>query len=124
MPNIDLRQRSFDLAVRIVRLCRYLDRQPGSTRALSAQLIRSGTSVGANVEEAQAGQSKADFVCKMMIALKEARETCYWLRVLSASRTLPSAKISELQTEAEQIRNILGAIVVSTKKNLRSAGGD
>ena len=119
MPETDIRQRSFDLAVRIVRLCRHLDRQPGSIRTISHQLVRAGTSVGANVEEAQAGQSKADFVCKMVIALKEARETCYWLRVIAASHILATEKVSDLQNEAEQIKKILGSIVVATKKSVR-----
>ena len=70
---------------KIVRLCRSLDSKPRSLRILAQQLLRSGTSVGANVQEAQAGQSRADFISKYSIALKEARETLYWLRLLDAS---------------------------------------
>ena len=100
MDEPGIQQRSFDLAVRVVRLCRHLDRQPGSIRALSNQLVRAGTSIGANVEEAQAGQSRADFICKISIALKEARETCYWLRVLAASGIVSGENFSSLQNEA------------------------
>ncbi|WP_276753324.1 four helix bundle protein, partial [Chlorogloeopsis fritschii] len=60
-------------------------------------------------------QSKADFIGKMMIALKESRETRYWLRLLVASEIVPQEKISQLQTEAEELTRILGAIIISTK---------
>ena len=69
----DIRKRTFDLAIRMVKLCKHLEEEPGVGRTLSWQLLRSGTSIGANVEEAQAGQSKADFISKNAIALKEAR---------------------------------------------------
>ncbi|HEX8845810.1 MAG TPA: four helix bundle protein [Pyrinomonadaceae bacterium] len=71
----EIQSRTFEFAVRIVNLCRRLDEQPGVGRTIGRQLLRSGTSIGANVEEAQAGQSKADFISKISIALKEARET-------------------------------------------------
>ncbi len=83
---------------------------------MSKQLLRSGTSVGANVEEAQAGQSKADFISKMSIALKEARETNYWLRLIEASEKVKSEKIAEIKKESEEIKKILAAIIVSSKK--------
>ncbi len=83
---------------------------------LAKQLLRSGTSVGANVEEAQAGQSRSDFVHKMAIALKEARETNYWLRLLEASEMLPKEKLAELIKESDEIKKIIGAIIVSSKK--------
>ena len=69
----DICDRTFAFAVRIVKLCRYLNKQPDIDRMLTKQLIRSGTSIGANVEEAQAGQSTPDFISKYAIALKEAR---------------------------------------------------
>ena len=69
----DIRERAFKFAVRIIKLCQHLDKKPGAPRTLSSQLLRAGTSVGANVEEAQAGQSRADFISKNAIALKEAR---------------------------------------------------
>ena len=83
---------------------------------LAKQLLRSATSIGANVEEAQAGQSRLDFISKMAIALKEARETNYWLRLLEASELLPKEKLAELLKESEEIKKIIGAIIVSSKK--------
>jgi four helix bundle protein len=77
----DIRERAFELAVRIIKACQFLDEQLGVGRTLGKQLIRSGTSIGANLEEAQAGQSRADLISKNAIALKEARETHYWLRL-------------------------------------------
>jgi len=68
------------------------------------------------VEEAQAGQSRADFISKNAIALKEARETHYWLRLLVASKVLPESRISELRDEAEQLMRIIGSIVVSARR--------
>lgn len=73
----DITDRTFNFAVRIVNLCKVLDEKPGVRRVLYKQLIRSGTSIGANVEESQSAQSKADFVHKLEISLKEARETRY-----------------------------------------------
>lgn len=113
----DIRERAFEFAVRIVKkICQFLDEQPGVARTLSKQLIRSGTSIGANLEEAQAGQSKADFISKNAIALKEVRETYYWLRLLSATDILPESRIQSLQIEAEEIMKIIGAIVSPNKK--------
>lgn len=112
----DIRERAFQFAVRIVKIGQFLDQQPGVARTLSRQLIRSGTSIGANLEEAQAGQSKADFISKNAIALKEARETHYWLRLLSATEIIPEHRIQPLQSEAEEIMKIIGAIIVSSKK--------
>jgi len=81
----DIRERTFAFALEIARLCQRLEKQSGVHRTLGRQLLRSGTSIGANMEEAQAGQSRADFVSKCAIALKEARETTYWLRLIRES---------------------------------------
>ena len=111
----DIRERAFDFAVRVIRLCRYLDQRPGTSRALSRQVLRSGTSVGANLEEAQGAHTKNDFIYKNEIALKEARETKYWLRLLVASELVSSHRIDPLLQEADELSKILGAIVVSAK---------
>ena len=71
----DIKERTFEFAGRIIKLCQHLDKEAGVPGTLSNQLLKAGTSVGANVEEAQAGQSRADFISKNAIALKEARET-------------------------------------------------
>lgn len=109
--------RTFDFAVRIVNLCKALDEKPGVARTLSKQLIRSGTSIGANVEECQATQSKADFVHKLEIALKEARETRYWLRLLMAVELFPESRLLPLLNESEELIKIIASIVVKTKLN-------
>ena len=83
MQNIQ--DRAFEFACRIVKLHRTLTRKGGTARRLAAQLLDAGTSVGSNLEEAEAGQSKADFISKCRIALKEARESRYWLRLFAAT---------------------------------------
>lgn len=113
--------RSFDFSVRVVKLCRFLESQDRVSKTLANQLLRSGTSIGANVEEAQAGQSKADFIAKMSIARKEARETHYWLRLLKESEIVSDAQLSEIITEADEIIRILTAIVKTSQT--RSASG-
>src|SRR5437763_9917699 len=112
----DIKERTFEFAVRIVKLCQYLDKTPGACRTLSGQLLRAGTSVGANVEEAQAGQSRPDFISKNSIALKEARECHYWLRILIAAKVMPEKRLAELRDEAEELKLILGSIVIRTTK--------
>ena len=112
----DIKDRTFDFAVEIVHLCQDLDKTPGTTRTLGRQLLRSGTSVGANVEEAQAGQSRPDFISKYSIALKEARETIYWLRLLKTSGVSTGQRLEILRQEAEQIARIIGSIIVNTRK--------
>ena len=113
----DLPPRTFEFARRIVELCRTLDQTPGVSRTLANQLLRSGTSIGANVEEAQAGQSRADFVAKAYIACKEARETHYWLRLLAASQIVEPERLSDLTSEASQLVAILTSIVKSARAN-------
>ncbi len=109
--KVDLQERTFEFARRIVKLCQHLDRTPGVSRVLANQLLRSGTSIGANVEEGQAGQSRADFVSKMSIACKEARETHYWLRLLVAAEIVDQTRLSGLLDESNQLVAILTTIV-------------
>jgi|GEM_PF-345887 len=107
MESIDITNRIFEFAKRIVRLCQNLEEKGGISRTLQNQLLRSGTSIGANVEEAQAGQSKADFVSKIYIACKEARETKYWLRLLVATEIVSSHKLESLIKEANVPRPMI-----------------
>ena len=107
----DLPKRTFEFARFIVKLCQTLEKQPGTSRTLSAQLLRSGTSIGANVEEAQAAQSKADFISKYRIACKEARETHYWLRLMAATELAPEAQLVKLQGECNELITILTSII-------------
>jgi four helix bundle protein len=111
----DIKERAFEFALRIIKLFQHLDKKPGVPRTLSYQLLKAGTSVGANIEEAQAGQSRPDFISKNSIALKEARECHYWLRLLIAAKIMPEKSVAELRDEADEIKRILGSIVIRTK---------
>ena len=115
---VDVRERAFDFAVRIVKLCKYLEKNSGVSRNVIMQLLDAGTSVGANLEEAKAGQSTADFIHKNAIALKEARESNYWLRLILATETFKDdvrSGIENLRDEAFVIAKILGKTIVNTK---------
>lgn len=113
-PNIA--ERSFTYALQVVKLYRELQRNEVG-RVLGRQFLRSGTSIGANVHEAQGGQSKADFIAKMSIAHKEARETLYWLRLLRESQIIPADRFHDIADETEQIIRILSSILLSGKRN-------
>lgn len=104
-------ERSFLFAVRIVKLCQYLEKQDRVSRTLANQLLRSGTSIGANIEEAQAAQSKADFIAKISISRKEARETLYWLRLLKESEMVSESKLEGIIKESDELVRILTSIV-------------
>ena len=109
-------ERSFDFAVRVIKLCQFLDERPGVGRVLMPQILRCGTSIVSNVEEAQAGQSRADFISKMSIALKEARETHIRLRLLDAAEVVAGKRLEPILQESDEIMRILGAIVVRSKR--------
>ncbi len=112
----DLPERTFEFARRIVKLCQFLDEKPGVSRTMANQLLRSGTSIGANVEEGQASQSPADFISKYSISCKEARETHYWLRLLASSDIVPPDRVSDLEAECNELIAILTTII----KKMRS----
>ena len=109
MKNNAIVDKSFRFAVRIVKLCKYL-RENRKEYILSKQLMRSGTSIGANVAEAQRGQSKADFTAKMSIALKEANETQYWLRLLFHTDYLSQKGFESIHADLEEVLGLLTAI--------------
>lgn len=88
--------------------------------AISRQILRSGTSIGANVEEALGAQSDKDFLSKISIAYKEARETGYWLRLLKSSKWLEVPVADDLQADCEELLKILGSIQISVKKKIRN----
>ena len=117
MPPFDILERTFEFSVRIVNLCVRVGERQGAQRKIGDQLLRSGTSIGANLEEGQAGQSRADFISKNAIALKEARETSYWFRLLKATALADSDVVGELLNEVEELKRILGAIVSRAKAN-------
>jgi four helix bundle protein len=110
---------SFQFAVRIVNLCKYLKNEK-KEYVLSKQLLRAGTSIGANITEAQDAQSKKDFISKMAISLKEAKETRYWIALLIKTEYLPenSKKVQSLQEELQSLINLLSSISISAKNRL------
>jgi len=118
--NKDILDRTFRFAVRIAKLGVFLDSRGGTGRVLSSQIVRAGTSVGSQVEEAQAAESTADFISKMYIGLKEAREAHCRLRILEAANLVRPARLAPLIREADEIKRVVGSIIVKTKANARS----
>ena len=112
-------EKSFRFAVRIVNAYKYLT---GTQKefSMSKQLLNCGTSIGANIAEAQQGQSRADFISKLGIALKEAHETNYWLRLLHATNYLSEKEFSSLFADCEELEKMLTAIIKSAKQAPKS----
>ena len=117
MSPQDIQKRTFDFAVRIVKL---VDRLPDALagREAGKQVFRSGSSVGANVQEADGAESKKDFIHKIAIAYKEARETRYWLGVIRAAILVDDREVNELWNEADELVRILYAILKSSRSSL------
>lgn len=107
----DIYERVFEFACRIVRLHRAMTRRRGSDRHIANQLLHAGTGIGSNLEEGKAGQSRADFIAKTRISLKEARETHYWLRLVEATEMVDRKKIHPLVEEGNEIVAVLTAIL-------------
>ncbi len=114
-----IQDKSFAFAVRIVKLYKYLITDKKEF-VLSKQLLRSGTSVGANIEEAIGGQSDKDFLSKLSIAYKEARESKYCLKLLVETNYLDKEQTSSLLADIEEICKIIGSIQVTMKKKIRN----
>ena len=112
--------KSFGFAVRVVKLYRFLCDEKKEF-VLSKQLLRCGTSIGANVEEAVHAQSKRDYLSKMNIALKEANEALYWIRLLHATNLIDDKQKESIFADCNEIVSILVAIVKTTKRNLGEA---
>ncbi|MFH1460540.1 MAG: four helix bundle protein [Candidatus Omnitrophota bacterium] len=110
--------RSYKFALEIIKLVNFLPKSTSGT-VIGNQIIKSGTSIGANVEEAQGAASKKDFANKMAISKKEARETRYWLRLIKDSGILKVAQVKSLLDECNSIINILTAIIKTSKANLK-----
>lgn len=109
-----IEQKSFRFAIRIVNLCRHV-RSTKKEYTLSEHLLRSETSIGANITEAQQAQSKADFVSKLSIALKEASETKYWIRLLHATEYLSAQEYQSICADCTEIEKILVASIKTAK---------
>lgn len=111
-------EKSFLFAVRIVNLCNYLTEKK-KAYTLSKQLLRSGTSIGANLAEAQQAQSRPDFISKLSIALKESVETNYWLRLLHASNYLTDLEFESIIMDCQEIEKMLTAIIKTSKESIK-----
>lgn len=107
--------KSFAFAIRIVNAYKYLQSEKKEF-VLSKQMLRSGTSIGANVEEAIGGQSNKDFIAKISIAYKEARETKYWINLLFATNYMEENAANALLQDIEELSKILSSILVSSKE--------
>lgn len=112
--NNAIEEKSFQFAVRIVKLCRYL-RDEKKEFILSKQLLRAGTSIGANIAESQQAQSRPDFISKLCIALKEASETNYWLRLLRATDYLSETEYRTMIVQCKELERLLTSILKSAK---------
>jgi four helix bundle protein len=111
----DLCDRTFLFACGIVALCLRLSQQPGACRQIAGQLLRAGTPVGANAEEAKAAYSRREFACKNNIVLREARESRYWLRLIEFNTLMPAETIEPLLHEAGELIAIYTATVKRSK---------
>ena len=107
--------KSYQFALRVVKLYKYLIEEKKEF-VLSKQILKSGTSIGANIEEAIGGQSKADFISKLQIALKESRETHYWIRLLVDSNYLDKKSGKSILNDCEELLKLLNSILKSSKK--------
>jgi four helix bundle protein len=112
----DICKRTFEFATRIVKLTDALARRSRIGERVALQIIGSGTSIGTNVEEAQTAESKADFIHKYRVALKEARETIYWLRLVVAANLIAEKRVAKLQAEADEISRVIAQIIINTRK--------
>lgn len=115
MKESIIKEKSFRFSLQIIKLYKQLVCE--NEYILSKQLLKSGTSIGANIEEALAGQSKRDFIAKMSISSKEARETKYWLRLLKDSE-ITSINVNNLLKDVEELIRMLTAIVKTSQQNL------
>ena len=113
-----IQEKSCAFAIRAVKLYRHLTEKKKEF-VLSRQLLRSGTAIGANVEETLGGQSRADFAAKISIACKEARETRYWLRILKDTDYLASREFNSISADAGALCRILSAILTTAKQTTR-----
>ncbi|NTV67054.1 MAG: four helix bundle protein [Chlorobaculum sp.] len=111
-----VKELSFEFAIRIVKLTQFLE-QEKKAYVLSRQLLKSGTAIGALVREAEHAESKADFIHKMAIALKEANETDYWVELLYQSQLLEKQGFDSIKSDIVELLKLLTAIIKSSKKN-------
>lgn len=112
--NNPVREKSYAFALRIVHACRHLSDKK-KEYVLSRQLLRAGTSIGANIEEALQAQSRKDFIAKLSISLKESYETDYWIRLLSDSALFTAKESLSLRSDLREIQRLLTTILKTSK---------
>ena len=110
-------EKSFNFSIRIVKLYRFLLNEDRSLEPILKQILRSGTSIGANITEAQNAPSTKDFINKLNISLKEARESEYWLNLFNASDIISNKSYESLKTDCKELIKLLIAIIKTTKSN-------
>lgn len=120
MNAAELRERTLEFGLRIVRLCQYLQGH-AVAEVLGKQLLRCGTSVGANYRAASLAKSPADFVSKIKICEEEADEVIYWLELLICSGEVEASRATPFQNEAVELRNIMTASAITAPKNTKQA---
>lgn len=108
-------EKSFGFSLKIMRFYRDFKKQGGESLILGRQLLRCATSIGANIHEAQAAQSKADFISKISISHKEAWETLYWLKLILQSEIISPAKLQDLIADCNELLRILSSILLTSK---------
>ena len=118
-----IRDKSFAFSTRVVRVYQYLTKEK-SEYTLSRQLLRSGTSIGANVVEALNGFSRSGFLYKLCTALKEASESAYWLELLHQTDYLSEKQYNSLIRDCREIQRLLTSIIKTTRHNMRNGGSD
>lgn len=119
MKNNVIKTKSFKFALKIVKLYKYLSENKNEF-VLSKQILKSGTSIGANINEALQAQSKKDFLNKMNISLKECSETKYWLELLYESEYIDTTMMQSVYNDCIEVEKILSSIVKTTKNNLKT----
>ncbi|MCC9070044.1 four helix bundle protein [Flavobacterium sp. F-65] len=112
-----IRSKSFSFAIRIVNFYKILNSR--GEYVMSKQILRSGTSIGANIREAKNAESKADFIHKMGISQKEADETLYWLELLHATDYISQEEFSSMNNDGIEVLKLVKSIIISTKNNLK-----
>lgn len=112
-----LQNKSYTFSLRIVKLYKYLT-ETKKEYTLSKQILRSGTSIGANIEEGLGGQSKKDFIAKLSISYKESRETNYWLRILKDTEYISQKEFNSIILDLDEIQKLLVSIIKTSKENL------
>ncbi len=117
----DICERTSQFSVRIVNLCSLLSETPRAARELSKQQIRSGNSIGANLEESKAAQSNADFIHKLEVALKKARETRYWIKLIVTSNLVSENRLLLLLNEINELMNIIATMIVKSRRTKESS---